>query len=84
MSIKLKGTRLSKDNAPPQPCGEGTTGSNLTLSTALTLSAVGIGMSYSRLNFDKRWMAKPIGGGAYRYAPGNGRGGGSGRHVNKF
>jgi hypothetical protein len=41
-------------------------------------------MSYSRLNFGKRWMAKPIGGGAYRYAPGNGRGGGSRRHDNKF
>jgi hypothetical protein len=83
VSIKLKGTRLSKDNAP-QPCGETTTGRNLTRSTALTLSAVGIGISYSRLNFYKRWMAKPIAGGAYRYAPGNSRGGGSGRHVNKF
>jgi len=29
-------------------------------------------LRFSRLNFGKRWMVEPIGGGAYRYAPGKG------------
>jgi GH24 family phage-related lysozyme (muramidase) len=37
-----------------------------------TLNANGMGLRFSRLNFGKRWMVKPIGGGAYRYAPGKG------------
>ena len=37
-----------------------------------TLNAKGMGLSFSRLNFGKRWMVEPIGGGAYRYAPGKG------------
>lgn len=34
-----------------------------------TLNANGMGLRFSRLNFGKRWMVEPIGGGAYRYAP---------------
>jgi GH24 family phage-related lysozyme (muramidase) len=37
-----------------------------------TLNAKGMGLRFSRLNFGKRWMVEPIGGGAYRYAPGKG------------
>jgi GH24 family phage-related lysozyme (muramidase) len=37
-----------------------------------TLNAKGMGLSFSRLNFGKRWMVEPIGGGAYRYASGKG------------
>ena len=37
-----------------------------------TLNANGMGLRFSRLNFGKRWMVEPIGGGAYRYAPGKG------------
>jgi GH24 family phage-related lysozyme (muramidase) len=37
-----------------------------------TLNAKGMGLQFSRLNFGKRWMVEPIGGGAYRYAPGKG------------
>lgn len=37
-----------------------------------TLNAKGMGLRFSRLNFGKRWMVEPIGGGAYRYAPGRG------------
>ena len=37
-----------------------------------TLNANGMGLRFSRLNFGKRWMVEPIGGGAYRYAPGRG------------
>jgi GH24 family phage-related lysozyme (muramidase) len=37
-----------------------------------TLNTKGMGLSFSRLNFGKRWMVEPIGGGAYRYAPGKG------------
>jgi GH24 family phage-related lysozyme (muramidase) len=37
-----------------------------------TLNANGMGLQFSRLNFGKRWMVEPIGGGAYRYAPGRG------------
>jgi GH24 family phage-related lysozyme (muramidase) len=37
-----------------------------------TLNASGMGLSFSRHNFGKRWMVEPIGGGAYRYAPGKG------------
>jgi GH24 family phage-related lysozyme (muramidase) len=37
-----------------------------------TLNAQGMGLRFSRLNFGKRWMVEPIGGGAYRYAPGKG------------
>jgi hypothetical protein len=38
----------------------------------ITLNANGMGLRFSRLNFGKRWMVEPIGGGAYRYAPGKG------------
>ena len=37
-----------------------------------TLNANGMGLRFSRLNFGKRWMVEPIGGGVYRYAPGKG------------
>ena len=37
-----------------------------------TLNASSIGLRFSRLNFGKRWMVEPIGGGAYRHAPGKG------------
>jgi GH24 family phage-related lysozyme (muramidase) len=37
-----------------------------------TLNANGMGLRFSRQNFGKRWMVEPIGGGAYRYAPGKG------------
>ena len=37
-----------------------------------TLNAKGMGLRFSRLNFGKRWMVEPIGGGAYRYAQGKG------------
>jgi GH24 family phage-related lysozyme (muramidase) len=37
-----------------------------------TLNAKGMGLRFSRLNFGRRWMVQPIGGGAYRYAPGKG------------
>ncbi|MFN9069955.1 MAG: glycoside hydrolase family protein [Cyanobacteriota bacterium] len=37
-----------------------------------TLNPSGMGLRFSRLNFGKRWMVEPIGGGAYRYAPGRG------------
>jgi len=37
-----------------------------------TLNTKGMGLGFSRLNFGKRWMVEPIGGGAYRYAPGKG------------
>ena len=37
-----------------------------------TLNSKGMGLRFSRLNFGKRWMVEPIGGGAYRYAPGKG------------
>jgi hypothetical protein len=37
-----------------------------------TLNANGMGLRFSRLNFGKRWMVEPIGGGTYRYAPGKG------------
>ena len=37
-----------------------------------TLNAKGMGLRFSRLNFGRRWMVEPIGGGAYRYAPGKG------------
>jgi GH24 family phage-related lysozyme (muramidase) len=37
-----------------------------------TLNANGMGLRFSRQNFGKRWMVEPIGGGAFRYAPGKG------------
>ncbi len=37
-----------------------------------TLNTKGMGLSFSRLNFGKRWMVEPIDGGTYRYAPGKG------------
>ncbi len=37
-----------------------------------TLNAKGMGLRFSRLNFGRRWMVEPIGGGAYRYAPSKG------------
>ncbi len=39
-----------------------------------TLNAYGIGVRFSRLNFDRRWMVDPIGGDAYRSAPDKGWG----------
>jgi GH24 family phage-related lysozyme (muramidase) len=42
------------------------------LISGATLNARGMGLSFSRLNFGKRWMVEPIGGGDYRYAPGKG------------
>ena len=42
------------------------------LISGATLNAKGMGLSFSRVNFGKRWMVEPIGGGAYRYAPGKG------------
>ena len=39
------------------------------LVSGATLNANGMGLRFSRLNFGKRWMVEPIGGGAYRYAP---------------
>jgi hypothetical protein len=40
------------------------------LISGATLNANGMGLHFSRLNFGKRWMVEPIGGGTYRYAPG--------------
>jgi len=37
-----------------------------------TINANGMGLRFSRRNFGKRWMVEPIGGGAYRSAPGRG------------
>ena len=37
-----------------------------------TLNASGMGLRFSRRNFGRRWMVEPIGGGAYRHAPGRG------------
>ncbi len=37
-----------------------------------TINPNGMGLHFSRLNFSKRWMMEPIGGGAYRYAAGKG------------
>jgi GH24 family phage-related lysozyme (muramidase) len=42
------------------------------LISGATLNANGMGLHFSRLNFGKRWMVEPIGGGTYRYAPGKG------------
>ncbi|MFU8886256.1 MAG: hypothetical protein ACNA8O_12465 [Cyanobacteriota bacterium] len=42
------------------------------LISGATLNSRGMGLSFSRRNFGKRWMVEPIGGGAYRYAPGKG------------
>ena len=42
------------------------------LLSGATLNANGMGLQFSRQNFGKRWMVEPIGGGAYRYAPGKG------------
>lgn len=42
------------------------------LISGATLNANGMGLNFSRHNFGKRWMVEPIGGGAYRYAPGKG------------
>jgi hypothetical protein len=42
------------------------------LVSGATLNANGMGLRFSRLNFGRRWMVEPIGGGAYRYAPGRG------------
>lgn len=33
-----------------------------------TLNAKDMGLRFSRLNYRKRWIVEPIGGGAYRYA----------------
>jgi hypothetical protein len=37
-----------------------------------TLNANGKGLRFSQRNFGRRWIVEPIGGGAYRYAPGKG------------
>jgi hypothetical protein len=37
-----------------------------------TLNRPAMFARYSKLNFGRRWMVEPIGGGAYRYAPGKG------------
>jgi GH24 family phage-related lysozyme (muramidase) len=42
------------------------------LLSGATLNANGMGLRFSRQNFGKRWMVEPIGGGAYRHAPGKG------------
>jgi|688.fasta_scaffold00809_55 hypothetical protein len=42
------------------------------LVSGATLNANGMGLRFSRQNFGRRWMVDPIGGGAYRYAPGKG------------
>lgn len=42
------------------------------LITGDTLNANGKELRFSRQNFGKRWMVEPIGGGAYRHAPGKG------------
>lgn len=42
------------------------------LITGETLNRPARFCEYSRLNFGKRWMVQPVGGGVYRYAPGNG------------
>ena len=42
------------------------------LLSGATLNAHGMGLRFSRRNFGRRWMVQPIGGGAYRYAPGKG------------
>jgi hypothetical protein len=42
------------------------------LLSGATFNANGMGLQFSRQNFGKRWMVKPIGGGAYRHAPGKG------------
>jgi hypothetical protein len=42
------------------------------LLSGATLNANGMGLRFSRQNFGRRWMVEPIGGGAYRHAPGKG------------
>jgi hypothetical protein len=42
------------------------------LVSGATLNDHGMGLRFSRGNFGRRWMVEPIGGGAYRYAPGRG------------
>lgn len=42
------------------------------LITGATLDRPARFCEYSRQNFGKRWMVEPMGGGVYRYAPGNG------------
>lgn len=42
------------------------------LLSGATLNANGMGLRFSQRNFGRRWMVEPIGGGAYRYAPGKG------------
>jgi hypothetical protein len=42
------------------------------LVSGATLNANGMGLRFSRRNFGRRWMVEPVGGGAYRYAPGKG------------
>ena len=37
-----------------------------------TLNSRGMGLLFCRLNFGKRWIVEPIGGGAYSYTPCNG------------
>jgi hypothetical protein len=64
----------------PVPCGsihcgpvERPTGSGhwlIVYGHTHTLNANGMGVRFSRLNYGKRWMMEPIGGSAYRYAPG--------------
>jgi hypothetical protein len=42
------------------------------LLSGATLNANGMGLRFSRLNFGRRWMVEPIGGGAFRHALGKG------------
>jgi GH24 family phage-related lysozyme (muramidase) len=42
------------------------------LISGATLNSSGQSLTFSRENFGRRWMVEPVGGGAYRYAPGKG------------
>lgn len=43
-----------------------------TAAVAKILLVIAAPLRFSRLNFGKRWMAEPIGGGAYCYVAGTG------------
>lgn len=42
------------------------------LMSGATLNSKGANLQLTRTNFGRRWMVEPIGGGAYRHAPGRG------------
>lgn len=42
------------------------------LLSGVTLNSNGRALRFTRENFGRRWMVEPVGGGAYRYAPGKG------------